>query len=188
MFERAVNSTCDGLIMIPDNLNGLTTELKWSGRNGIGRSTEIPILKAGQAMEFTWPSAKWKWRVWDGEVSLPHTSPLPHLQHPLQDAPLSGSRVGERMNVLWYPWGQGKRASTLLCPKTPWGSCLTLTFPEPLSRPVLRVRATVAMGWGCSGVVSWDWDPISGGGGDSGRRPIGKWGYRLCMYSIVLWT
>lgn len=176
MFERAVNSTCDGLIMIPDNLNGLTTELKWSGRNGIGRSTEIPILKAGQAMEFTWPSAKWKWRVWDGEVSLPHTSPLPHLQHPLQDAPLSGSRVGERMNVLWYPWGQGKRASTLLCPKTPWGSCLTLTFPEPLSRPVLRVRATVAMGWGCSG------------GGDSGRRPIGKWGYRLCMYSIVLWT
>lgn len=60
MFERAVNSTCDGLIMIPDNLNGLTTELKWSGRNGIGRSTEIPILKAGQAMEFTWPSAKWK--------------------------------------------------------------------------------------------------------------------------------
>lgn len=60
MFERDVNSTCDGLIMIPNNLNGLTKELKWSGGNAIGRSTEIPILKAGQAMELTWPSAKWK--------------------------------------------------------------------------------------------------------------------------------
>lgn len=60
MFERDVNSICDGLIMVPNNLSGLTKELKWSGGNGIGRSTEILILKARQAMEFTWPSAKWK--------------------------------------------------------------------------------------------------------------------------------
>ena len=51
MFERDVNSTCDGMIMIPNNLKGLTKELKLSGRNGTGRSTEIPILKAGQALQ-----------------------------------------------------------------------------------------------------------------------------------------
>ena len=58
MFERDVNSIHDGMIMIPNSLNSLTKELKWSGGNVIGRSLETPILKAGQATEFAWLSAK----------------------------------------------------------------------------------------------------------------------------------
>lgn len=138
----------------------------------IGRSLETPILKAGQATEFARLSAKW---AQDGEVSLPHTGPLPQsqqcatlevLQPPLHGASLSGSRGAERMNVLWYPWGQGRMAFTLLCPKTLRGTCPTLTVQAPTEgEGGSGCGMEVDRGW-------WDRGPISGGRGDCGRRAI----------------
>ena len=93
MFERAVNSTCDGLIMIPDNLNGLTTELKWSGRNGIGRSTEILILKAAYGIHMAQCKVEMKGLGWGSQP--PSHKPT---------APLATSTSG--CSLIWIKGGQ----------------------------------------------------------------------------------
>lgn len=58
---------------------------------------------------------------------------------------VKGRRKNECTMALWV---QGRTASTLLCPKILWGSCLAPAFSAPLPRSPLGLKVAVVVGWG----------------------------------------
>lgn len=64
-------------------------------------------------------------------------------------------------------------AFTLLCPKTLRGTCPTLTVHVPLSRPPLRVRVAVVVGWRWTGGGGTE-DPSQGAGETVGGGLFGN--------------
>lgn len=136
-------------------------------------------------MEFTWPSAKgMKGLGW--EVSPPLTQAhCPTCNIHFRMLPYLDQGWG-RMNVL-HPWRVQAMQEGLhfAVPPRHHGGHVDPTFLEPLSRPVLRVRARQWPGMRVQRGGELRLRPISVGRQRRGR--LGSEAGRLCMYPLS-WT